>query len=269
MSEKLSFRLVTGRFAPGWVLASVALLGCQSPEVKACHTAMTTSQGALLSVDKESRASVESVLAEVEKARDACKSAGLKSETKSTEDAVRSLRTLLEVQQERAKRAQVKPLSPEEQAELIKKGDPSCPRGEAYQLGEPPKLVRCTGATLFEMDEKAARAALERDGYRFLTEPGDKVQKAEHGSKTFLLEFGETSAPPICVRALAKPGVPWQETAARLLGVQPQKLMAGKKVSTKRGEVLVQIEGAPPQETVLVGDCERWVDPMAQAAAQQ
>lgn len=141
MSEKLSFRLVTGRFAPGWVLASLVLLGCQSPEVKACHTAMTTSQGALLSVDKESRASVESVLAEVEKARDACKSAGLKSETKSTEDAVRSLRTLLEVQQERAKRAQVKPLSPEEQAELIKKGDPSCPRGEAYQLGEPSKLV--------------------------------------------------------------------------------------------------------------------------------
>ncbi len=269
MFEKLSFRLVFVRSAPVFVVSSLALWGCQSPEVKGCHAAMTTSQGALLSIDKESRASVESVLAEVEKARAACVKAGLKSETKSTEEAVRNLRTLLEVQEERAKRAKVKPLSPEEKTELIKKGDPSCPRGEAYHLDEPPKLVRCTGATLFEMDEKTARSALERDGFRFLTEPGQKVQKAEHGSKTFLLEFGDSNAPPICVRALAKPGVPWQETAARLLGIQPQKLMAGKKVSTKRGEVLVQIEGAPPQETVLLGDCERWVDPMARATEEQ
>lgn len=269
MFENLSPRLILVRSAPAFLLSSLALLGCQSPEVKACHSAMTTSQGALLSIQKEDRASVEAVLAEVEKARDACAKAGLKSETKDTEDAVRNLRTLLEMQEERAKRVKVKPPTPEEQAELLKKGDPSCPRGEAYQLGEPPKLVRCTGATLFEMDERAARAALERDGFRFLTAPGEKVQKAEHGSKTFLLEFGEPSAPPVCLRALAKPGVPWQETAARLLGVQPQKLMAGKKVSTKRGEVLVQIEGAPPQETVLVGECERWVDPMARAAAPE
>lgn len=223
---------------------------------------MTASQSALLAVDKNDKGSVESVLVQVEKARDACVKAGLKAESKDTEEAVRNLKTLLELQEERAKRAKIVPPTPEEQAVLEKKGDPTCPRGEAYQLGEPPKLIRCTGPTLFEMAPKAAREALERDGFRILSAPGEKVLKAEHGSKTFALEFAsaEGSEPPTCLKALAKPGVPWQETAARLLGVQPQKLMLGKKVKTQRGEVLVQTEGAPPQETVLLGECRRWAE---------
>lgn len=237
-------------------------LGCQSSEMKACHAAMTASQAGLLSINKEDRASVESVLAEVEKTRDACVKAGLKAEAKDTEEAVRNLKTLLELQEERAKRAKVVPPTPEEEALLEKKGDPTCPRGEAYQLGTPPKLIRCTGPTLFEMGAKAAREALERDGFRILTPPTENIMKAEHGSKTFVLEYAaaESADPPRCLRALAKPGVPWEETTARLLGVSPQKLMLGKKVNTKRGEVLVQTEGAPPQETVLLGECERWAE---------
>jgi hypothetical protein len=245
----------------GWVGLTAALvvasgvLGCDSAEVNACHAAMTASQKSLLEVKKEDRADVARVLGEVKAAREACALAKREVEQKRVNDAVRQLENLLEALDERARRTPQKELSEDEIKTLVQKGDASCPRGEGYQVGKPPKMVRCTGKTMIEMSRSEVIHLLQADGYRLLSAPSDAIVRAEHGSKLFVVEYQDPNAPPSCIRATPKPGVPGHETASRLTGILQQRLKMGELNATPRGKVMIRVTGGGIQETVLVGEC--------------
>lgn|GEM_PF-592698 len=236
------------------VLGSGAF-GCENAAVKACHAAMTASQKSLLELKKEDRANVEAALTEVKMARDACAHAERPEESKKVADAVRSLENHLEALDERAKRVPKKEISEAEQKELERKGDPTCPRGEGYQLGKPPRMIKCTGKTMIEMTRSEVRALLEADGYHLLSGANESVVRAEHGSKVFEVQYADPASPPRCLKATPKPGVPWHETASRLTGVPQKRLTIGEEVPTPRGKMMLKVSGGTLQEQVLLGEC--------------
>lgn len=241
----------------GVALLAFGAIGCESKEVKSCHAAMQVSQELLLVMDQGSREAVESTLAAVKSAHRACTQAELRGEVKDTQEAIRNLENLLEMHTARV--TKVKPAAPsaEQIQKLAKEGDPNCPRGQAYQEGTPPVMIRCTGAVLVEMGAVAARRSLEADRFKLLSGADDKVVKAEFGSGVIILEYAaaDSSDPPLCVRATSKPGVPWQETAMRVTGVPPQTLIIGQPLRVGERTLALSVEGAETQQTVLIGAC--------------
>jgi hypothetical protein len=213
------------------------LIGCD-PDAKLCREQMQSAQAVVAQVDGKSRASVEQSLAAVTTAHASCEKARLGSERELLLKAKRELSAQLELLVQRENRKKLDAPTAAELLELVKNGDASCPKGQAYKPRDSKNEVRCTGPQLVDMPAAALKTYYGERRFKLTTTESPATLRAEHGAETFVFAFDRPDGTPRCVTAYAVPGVSWQEVAARLTGAQPEKLKLGQPVKSSKGELL-------------------------------
>src|SRR5688572_8202735 len=231
----------------GWVaaVATAGILGCDSSDVKACHAEMQGSQKALVDMDKNDPRSVERALGLVERTLASCKKAGRGDEVTQIADARRQVAAHLDALEKRADRPTRAQLTPERLAELLKSGDPECPKGQGYEPAGTKQMVKCTGKQLVELSSPKAREHFDKRGFRLSPADARGGFKAEFGASAYVFEYGEPggATPPSCLRVTGRPGTPWQEIAARVTGVHPDRLKLGEPVRVGGRSLALGVSG--------------------------
>ncbi len=230
------------------VSAAVGLFGCD-PDAKLCHERMQSAQAVVAQVDGKSIASVEQSLAAVTDAHAACEKAKLGTEREQLLKAKRELAAQRELLQQRESRKKLEAPSAAELAELVKNGDPSCPKGQAYKPKDSKNEVRCTGPQLVDMPLAALKNYFSERRFKLKVEADPPSLRAEHGAETFVFAFDRgNEAAPRRVSAYAVSGVSWQEGTARLTGAAPERLKLEQPVKSAKGELLsLKVEHATDQ----------------------
>lgn len=245
----------------GLVACGVSSLGCD-PDAKACHQLMTSAQPIVAQVDGKSMESVQRSLALVTEAHAACEKAKLGTEREQLLKAKNELSAQLEHLRAREQRRRVKAPTAEELAALLKKGDPTCPQGQAYKPKGAPGEVRCTGPQLVNMPLDALKDYYADRRFKLTTKDAPVELRAELGSELYVFSFEKAGdAAPTCVTAYAAPGMSWQEVTARLTGAAPEKLKLAGPVRSGARELALRVEHADDKPTVRLGACGQIVAP--------
>jgi hypothetical protein len=239
-----------------WFAVSLlGLLAC-NPDAKLCHERMQSAQALVAQVDGKSKSSVEQSLSAVTEAHAACEKAKLGSEREQLLRAKRELSAQLDLLEQRANRKKLQAPSPDELSRLVKNGDPSCPKGQAYKPKDSKVEVRCNGPQLVEMGAAALKSYYGDRRFKVTSQESPAEVRAELGSELYVFAFEKLSdAAPRCVTAYTVPGISWQEVTARLTGVAPEKLKLDAPVKSARGELALKVEHPTDQPTVHLGQC--------------
>lgn len=239
-------------WAIGWVLSVVGVLACDSAEVKQCREHYMVAYGLVSAVDTTKLESVEQALEKVSSTLPMCEKAKLAEEIKQLETAQRKLESHQTYLQQQAN---LKKLTPEMVADLVKKGDPNCPKGTAYKVSEDAEQIRCTGPQILDMNREQATKYFERLAFK-ITSEGPKL-KAESGSVSYTYTFGAggDSKAASCVTVFSPPGIPWEETASRISGVKPTRIKRDEPLPMKSGERQLKVEEQEIQAVLWVGEC--------------
>ena len=134
-----------------WVLLPLLLLGaggCEDSESERCVSLYKSAQVAVRDAHSGSEASVSQGREAVLSAMAACRSAGKTNELNQLVPALARLDAQLVYLRARPSSAPKKELSPLERAELLRSGDPKCPKGQGYKDKATGKEVRCRGPQL-------------------------------------------------------------------------------------------------------------------------
>ena len=215
---------------------------------------MTTAQGIVNKVDSKSQASVEESLAAVESARAACEAAKRTTETDELTKAKNELQAHLDYLKRKSGEPPKPKISPDQLADLVKKGDPGCPKGQAYRPS-PKQEVRCTGPQIADMSWAAAEAYYKNRGYKMTSTP--PTLKVEYGAEMLVFTYTQANddKAPKCLTFYPPPGIPAMEATARVTGVQMRKLENAKTVKTEHGEVPLRVDSSDTKLIIYVGDC--------------
>jgi hypothetical protein len=239
-----------------WLAMGMLGVGGCSPETKLCHERMQSAQALVTRVDGKSRASVEQSLAAVTEAHAACDKANRASERDQLLNARRELTAQLELLDARANRKKLQAPDADELARLVKNGDPSCPKGQAYKPKDSKSEVRCVGPQLADMPASALKAYYGDRRFKVTSQESPAEVRAELGSELYVFSFDKlTDAAPRCVKAYAPSGLSWQEIVSRLTGAVPDKLKLDVPVKSGRGELALKVEHPTDQPTVHLGQC--------------
>lgn len=241
-----------------WATAlSLVFCACQSEETKECHRLMASAQGVVRDVESSRITSVKKSLDAVVAAHAACEKAGRSSERDELAKAKNKLGAHYEYLKRKADEPAQRKLTPEELAKLVKEGDPSCPKGQAYKHGGSGKEIRCTGAQPVNMGWKSAEDYFSGRGYKLSTESEPPTLKAEYGSEILVYTFDvpKDTRPPKCLTVYPPPGMSWQEAVARVTGVPPFRVKEDTTIPTRRGALPLRIREAEESSIVHIGDC--------------
>ena len=237
-----------------WV-ALFGLSGCD-PEARLCHERMTSAQAIVTQVDSKSMSSVEQSLAAVSEAYAACEKAQLGTEREQLLKAKNELSAQRNLLEQRASRKKVHAPTTGEIAELVKNGDPACPKGQAYKPKDSKNEVRCTGPQLADMNAEGLKAYYGDRHFKVTSQDSPAEVRAEAGSEMYVFSFDKLSDPaPRCVTAYAAPGMSWQEVTARLTGTPPEHMKLDAAVKSGRGELLLKVEHENDKPTIHLGQC--------------
>lgn len=243
-----------------WV-ATCSLCGCD-PDAKACHEKMTSAQAIVNQVDSKSIPSLTQSLAAVTDAHAACEKAKLGTEREQLLKAKNEISAQLNLLQQRASRKKFQAPTPEELAQLVKSGDPNCPKGQAYKPKDSKSEVRCTGPQLADMNAEQLKQYYGDRHFKLTASESPAEVRAEMGSELYVFAFDKLSDPaPRCVTAYAPPGMSWQELASRLTGTSPEHMKLDAPVKSGRGELALAVEHATDKPTVRLGQCGQIVAP--------
>lgn len=245
----------------GIAASCLCLLACD-PEAKQCHELMTSAQAVVNQVDSKSIASVEQSLNAVSSAYAACEKAKLGTEREQLLKAKNEFTAQLNLLKQRASRKKFQAPTPEELAQLVKSGDPNCPKGQAYKPKDSKSEVRCVGPQLADMTAEALKGYYGDRHFKITSQENPAEVRAEMGSELYVFAFDKLSDPaPRCVTAYAAPGMSWQELVSRLTGTPPEHMKLDAPVKSGRGELALAVEHATDKPTVRLGQCGQNVAP--------
>lgn len=218
---------------------------------------MTSAQEVVKNVDAKDTASVERSLVAVDMALTACEQAGRTTERDELVQAKNELRAHLESLERRANRTPVKKRTPEEIAALVEKGDPDCPKGQAYKDKDSKKEIRCTGSLPIDMGWSKAESYFRHRGFKITTTDAPPTLKAEYGAELFVFSYAapKDSNPPKCLALYPAPDITWEEATSRATGTPPSKLKKDGTVRTDHGDVSVHVDEGADKLIVRLGDC--------------
>jgi hypothetical protein len=229
--------------------------GC-SEETRRCQSLMTSAQGVVNKVDGKDRASVETSLAAVETARAACEKAGRNTEQDELVKAKNELQAHLDYMKRKANQPPPTKQTAEQIAELVKKGDPGCPKGQLYRRS-PTEEIRCTGPQMIDMNWKTAETFFTNRGYKMTTTDSPPTLKAEYGAELVIYKFAapKDDKPARCLTYYPAPGIPWQEATGRVTGTALKKLENAKSIKTDHGELPLRVDASDTKLILYIGEC--------------
>ena len=226
-------------------------------ESRACRSQFESAQGVVTNVKSDSTDSLRGALSALDAAILACEKAELGHERSELVKAKNLLTAQLEALERRAARKKKAKQTPEEIAELVKNGDPSCPKGQAYLHGTVKKEIRCTGAQLIELGFEDVKEYFSERRYKLTTSDTSPTIKAEYGAELYVFDFAKPNdaAGARCVSIYPAPGVSWEELVSRLTGVAPDKLKAGEAIKGARGPLPLEVDSSENKVVARVGAC--------------
>ena len=253
---KIAMRPLT--LAARLVLLSACFgVACQDEATRHCQDVMTSAQALVKNVDGKDSASLANSLAAVGQAIDACSKAGRTSEVDSLTRAKNELGAQADYLKKRAGRPERKKPSPEELAALVAKGDPNCPRGQAYKPDPNGKEIRCTGSQLIDMGFSDAQKYFDSRGYKLTTNDAPPTLTAEYGAEKFVFTYAspKDEHPPRCLTLYPAPGIPYQEATGRATGVRMKKIAKDGTLKTSHGEIPIHVDEGPSTLVIRLGEC--------------
>lgn len=206
--------------------------GCESADTKACRDNYLKTHELINRSEVKTTESVESTLEAVESTITLCKKANAQKELVELEKARRTLQSSAENRRRNGLR---KELTPEELEKLLEKGDPNCPKGQAYNYRKTDKEVRCTGPQVVSFSRGQAEEYFKNRGFKLKLD-GNSLE-ASFGPESYQYEFAgsENSAKARCLKVFASPGISWEESVSRVTGTHPMRLKKGKDVRAEDG----------------------------------
>jgi len=252
--RQMGFRLVLAALALGQGLS----VACKSEAARACLDQFASAQAVVMAVDSERLESVEGAVAALDSAIASCKAAGRSSEA----DELGAAQAQLAAHRDRvARRDELRrkktETSPEELAELVKSGDPKCPRGQAYLHKKSGQRIRCTGLHPIDMDATRATEYFKGRGYKLLGTASPRELRFEYGAELIVFQYddGQLGAAPRCVQLYPAPDVSWQEATARITGVAPARLTPGRPIGGTR-PLPLSVEDTQQKVVARIGNCD-------------
>jgi hypothetical protein len=243
------------------LVVALGVLGCD-PDAKLCHERMTSAQSIVMQVDSKSIPSLEQSSSAVSDAYAACEKAKLGPEREQLLKAKNELSAQLALLQQRASRKKFQAPSADELERLVKSGDPTCPKGQAYKPKGSKDEIRCTGPQIADMRAEDVKTYYGDRRFKVTSRETPTEVRAELGSELYVFSYDKPSdAAPRCVTAYAAPGLSWQEVVARLTGMPPEKLKLDAPVKSGRGELRLKVEHETDKPTIHLGDCGQIVAP--------
>src|SRR3954463_10087015 len=170
-----------------WV-ATCGLVACD-PEAKLCHERMASAQALVTQVESKSVSSVQQSLTAVSEAHAACEKAKAGTEREQLLKAKHELSAQLNLLEQRANRKKLQAPTPDELAQLVKNGDPTCPKGQAYRPKDRKEEVRCTGPQLADMSADGLKAYYGDRHFKVTAQESPAEVRAELGSELYVFAF--------------------------------------------------------------------------------
>ncbi len=232
-------------------------LGCRDQATQACHAELSRAQVVVKEVDAKARDSVEGAAKAVDAALASCKAASRGEEVEQLKRAKAELSAHLEVLASKKARGPRAPAADEQ--ELLKRGDPNCPRGMVYKAEGSDKPIKCTGAQPVRMSWAVAEAHYKGRGYKLTKTEQPPSLRAEYGADLVVFSYASVSDanPPQCVTLYPVPTMPWQEAVARATGAQLPKIQEGKPVPLPDGGTVALALVKEEQKLIIrLGRCE-------------
>jgi hypothetical protein len=239
------------------VLVALLAVACKDEATRHCHDVMASAQELVKNVDAKDSASVETSLASVVQAIDACTKAGRTSEVDALTRAKNELSAQSDYLKKRAGRGERKKATPEELAALVAKGDPSCPKGQAYKQEVGGKEVHCTGPQIVDMSFPEAQKYFDHRGYKLTTSDAPPTLTAEYGAEKYVFTYSTTNDehPSRCLTLYPAPGIPYQEATGRVTGVMMKKIEKDGVLKTAHGDVAIHVDETPTKLVIRLGEC--------------
>jgi len=233
----------------------VALVSCK--EAQQCRSDLAAAQEIVSGVDSKSIESLSRAVSALDKAIAQCDKAGLGAERNKLVEAKNQIgahRDLLERKAARKKRTAP---SGAELEQLLKDGDPNCPKGQGYKQAGVAKEIRCTGPQLVDMGMEAVKDYFATRRFKVTTSENPATLRAEFGAELYVLTYDKPndSAGAKCLVLHPAPGVRWQEAVARASGMPLDRIEPGKTVKAARGELAISAEDTKDKQTAKIGDC--------------
>ncbi len=225
---------------------------------RACRSQFESAQGVVMNVKSDSTDSLRGALSALDAAILACEQAELGHEKSELQKARNQIGAHLEVLERRAARKKKAKPTPEQIAELVKNGDPTCPKGQAYLHGTAKKEIRCTGPQLIELGFEDVKEYFAERRYKITTSDAPPAVKAEFGAELYVFTFAKPNdvQGARCVAIYPAPGISWEELVSRLTGVGPEKLKAGQPIKGARGPLPLKVENTENKVVARVGNCD-------------
>ncbi len=239
-----------------WVTALIGL-ACD-PDAKECRTQFASAQEIVQGIKSDSIESVKGAVRALDVAVAACEKAKLGDEREQLKKARNEIGAHLEVLERRAARKKKAKPTPEELAELVKNGDPTCPKGQAYRHAAGKAEIKCTGAQIIDMGMEDVKEYFSDRKYKVTTSDSPPTLKAEFGTELYVFTFDKPndSAGARCLTIFPIPGIGWEEITARVTGIAADKLKPGKPVHAVRGDLDVKVDSAENKLVVRIGQCQ-------------
>ena len=148
--------------------------------------------------------------------------------------------------------------TPSQLDELVKHGDPNCPKGMAYKVEGSDREIKCTGLQPIRMNWSTARDYYSNLGFHVTTTENPPALRAEHGAELFIFSFTTVNdtQPPRCLTIYPEPQLPWQEAVSRATGAPIQKLKIGSPVPMSEGDVKLRVDEGDNKLIIYLGICE-------------
>lgn len=249
-----------GTLSPGRLvvlLAALLSVGCKSEARRNCQQQFQNAQIVVQNLSG-SPEGLDASIAAVNVALGACRAAERDREVEQLQLARNSLSEHAEtVKRHAAKPKRTKP-SANELSELLKHGDPQCPKGMAYKLEGSDRQVSCTGLQPIRMNWRKVREYYSNLDFRVTTTDAPPTVQAERGSEKYVFSYSkpEDTSPPRCLTIYPKPELPWQEAVSRATGAQLPKLKLGSPVPTSDGEVALRVDEGKDKLVIHLGNCD-------------
>ncbi len=235
-----------------------SMLACKTEADKVCLSQFASAQSVVLKVEAEDLASVNGSVAALDTAVATCTAAGRSGEVAELQKAHAQLsghRDRLLRREEMVR--QRTELSPSELTELIKSGDPKCPRGQGYVQGKSGQRIRCVGPQPIDMNAAQAEEYFKGRGYKVTAGSTSLERRFEYGAELLVFSYTEPAqGPPDCVTLYPPPEMSWQEATARVTGVAPGRLKADRPIMRGGGPLSLAIEESAAKVVARIGNCK-------------
>lgn len=247
-------------------LSAGTLLGCKSEQEKKCEQLVKSSEVTLLSMNPTQKDSVTRTVEELKKTLLACEAAG-SADVAEIKVGLQNVERHLSRLEKGEIKAPPPPPGVVELADLEKKGDPACPKGQGYQHPVLNKLIKCSGPTMVERNYKQVGEYFEK--HRIQAAVKDAMIRGEQSGITYTYMFDKVGSEQsaYCLTIDAPKDKKKEELISFATNIEVDKIKVEQGIVLAGQKVPVAVTENDSGINIVIGVCDGPAPLIAPAAA--